>query len=180
MFVHWLICSSPCGICAHCLLQFGTDLFYPYTSRIVKWHIVNHYYNDFSTVPSWCDQFSTKSSLKTPHMGCVFFVIQILTYFQLHSLQCYMQYYDMTVWIWAGNYISFTIAAGLIRLHMPGVKKSRCQEISCVTRASACHHTLNDNHWHHLFKIPAIIGVKSSIITFNLCLQILCIYVLLW
>ena len=36
-----------------------------------------------------------------------------------------MSYYNMTVWIWAGNYISFTIAAGLIRLHMPGVKKSR-------------------------------------------------------
>ena len=35
------------------------------------------------------------------------------------------KYYNMTVWIWAGNYISFTIAAGLIRLHMPGVKKSR-------------------------------------------------------
>ena len=34
-------------------------------------------------------------------------------------------YYNMTVWILAGNYISFTIAAGLIGLHMPGVKKSR-------------------------------------------------------
>ena len=33
--------------------------------------------------------------------------------------------YNMTVWILAGNYISFTIAAGLIRLHMPGIKKSR-------------------------------------------------------
>ena len=33
----------------------------------------------------------------------------------------------MTVWILAGNYISFTIAAGLIRLYMPGVKKSRVQ-----------------------------------------------------
>ena len=33
--------------------------------------------------------------------------------------------YNMTVWILAGNYISFTIAAGLIRLHMPSVKKSR-------------------------------------------------------
>ena len=32
---------------------------------------------------------------------------------------------NITVWILAGNYISFTIAAGLIRLHMPGVKKSR-------------------------------------------------------
>ena len=29
--------------------------------------------------------------------------------------------YSMTVWILAGNYISFTIAAGLISLHMPGV-----------------------------------------------------------
>ena len=33
--------------------------------------------------------------------------------------------YNMIVWILAGNYISFTIAAGLIRLHMPCVKKSR-------------------------------------------------------
>ena len=32
---------------------------------------------------------------------------------------------NMTVWILAENYTSFTIAAGLIRLHMPGVKKYR-------------------------------------------------------
>ena len=31
----------------------------------------------------------------------------------------------MTDWILAGNCMSFTIAAGLIRLHMRGVKKSR-------------------------------------------------------
>ena len=37
----------------------------------------------------------------------------------------YMPYYNMTVWILAENYISFTIEAGLIRLHMPGVKKYR-------------------------------------------------------
>ena len=37
----------------------------------------------------------------------------------------YKSNYNMTVWILAGNYISVTIAAGLIRLHMPGVKKSR-------------------------------------------------------
>ena len=42
-----------------------------------------------------------------------------------HFAQVSMSYYNMTVWILAGNYISFTIAAGLIRLHMPGVKKSR-------------------------------------------------------
>ena len=29
------------------------------------------------------------------------------------------KHYNMTVWILAGNYISFIIAAGLIRLHMP-------------------------------------------------------------
>ena len=34
-------------------------------------------------------------------------------------------YYNMTVWVLAENYISFTMAAGLIRLHMPGVNKSR-------------------------------------------------------
>ena len=36
-------------------------------------------------------------------------------------------YGDIITWLWilAVNYISFTIAAGLIRLHMPGVKKSR-------------------------------------------------------
>ena len=33
--------------------------------------------------------------------------------------------YNMTVWILVGNYISVTIAAGSIRLHMPGVKKPR-------------------------------------------------------
>ena len=31
-------------------------------------------------------------------------------------------HYNMTVWILAGNDINFTIAAGLVRLHMPGGK----------------------------------------------------------
>ena len=44
---------------------------------------------------------------------------------------------------------------------------ARCQEMSCVTRASACHHTLNDKHWHRLLEIPAIFGVKSNITIFN-------------
>ena len=47
-----------------------------------------------------------------------------LTY-RVKPLREYVVNYNMTVWILAGNYISFTIAAGLIRLHMPGVKKSR-------------------------------------------------------
>ena len=31
-------------------------------------------------------------------------------------------YYNMTVWILARNDINLSMAAGLIRLHMPGVK----------------------------------------------------------
>ena len=30
-----------------------------------------------------------------------------------------------------------------------------------------CRHTLNGNHWHRLLEIPAIIGVKNNITTFN-------------
>ena len=33
-----------------------------------------------------------------------------------------MKYYNMTVWILARNDINFSMAAGLIRLYMPGVK----------------------------------------------------------
>ena len=47
-----------------------------------------------------------------------------LTAIKRADIKC-VEYYTMTVWILAGNYISFTIAAGLIRLHMPGVKISR-------------------------------------------------------
>ena len=32
------------------------------------------------------------------------------------------KYYNMTVWILARKEINFSMAAGLIRLHMPGVK----------------------------------------------------------
>ena len=44
---------------------------------------------------------------------------------------------------------------------------ARCQEIPYVTRASACHHALNDNYWHRLLEIPTIIGVESNITIFN-------------
>ena len=47
-----------------------------------------------------------------------------MTPYAIPTPQWVKGYYNMTVWILAGNYISFTIA-GLIRLHMPGVKKSR-------------------------------------------------------
>ena len=38
--------------------------------------------------------------------------------------------------------------------------------ISCVTKTSACYHTLHANHWHCLWKIPPIIAVKSNVTTF--------------
>ena len=51
--------------------------------------------------------------------------------------------YNMNVWILARNDINFAMAAGLFRLRIPGV--------SCVTKASACHHTLHAIHWHCLW-----------------------------
>ena len=53
------------------------------------------------------------------------YIANALELLQSCNKPSYMDYYNMTVWILAGNYISFTIAAGLIRLHMPGVRKSR-------------------------------------------------------
>ena len=69
-------------------------------------------------------------------------------------------YYNMTVWILARNYI--------ISFHDSGLNwatYARCQVISCVTKASACHHTLHANHWHCLWKIPPIVAVKSNVTT---------------
>ena len=51
--------------------------------------------------------------------------------------------YNMTGLIFVGNGINFSIAKGLISLHMP----------ICVTKASVCHHTLNANQWHCNFSI---------------------------
>ena len=46
---------------------------------------------------------------------------------QCHSVDVNLLtgYYNMTVWILARNDINLSMAAGLIRLHMPGVKTSR-------------------------------------------------------
>ena len=54
--------------------------------------------------------------------------------------------------------------------HSSGLNKAisdRRQVISCVTKASVCHHTLNANRLHRLWEIPANIGVKSNIKTYN-------------
>ena len=71
------------------------------------------------------------------HVSNVFLFFKVILKFQGHmepkiadfhpnwGFSNYNSNYNMTVWILAGNYISFTITAGLIRLHMPGVKKSR-------------------------------------------------------
>ena len=67
-----------------------------------------------------------------------------------------------------------TWAAEFVRAMTPdsvaGVRRqanARHQVISCVTKASACHHILHANHWHRLLEILAIIGVKCNITTFN-------------
>ena len=44
---------------------------------------------------------------------------------------------------------------------------ARCQVISCVTKASACHHTRHANHRHRSYEFLAIIGIKDNIKTFN-------------
>ena len=52
--------------------------------------------------------------------------------------------------------------------HSSGLNKdsyARLQVIAWVT--NACHLILNANHWHCLWDIPAIIGIKSNITTFN-------------
>ena len=58
----------------------------------------------------------------------IFFALILILYMgtgRLKASRGLGYYYNMTVWILAGKYINFAIAAGLIRLHMPGVKKSR-------------------------------------------------------
>ena len=46
---------------------------------------------------------------------------KLLNYIPLFYMDI-ITYYNMTVWILARNDINFSMAAGLIRLHMPGVK----------------------------------------------------------
>ena len=55
---------------------------------------------------------------------------------------------------------------------------ARRQIISCVIKASACHHTLHADHWHCLWKIPPIIAVKSNVTTFIQVLRIVVKYVI--
>ena len=45
-----------------------------------------------------------------------------LIFFTKNGRECDVMNYNMTVWILARNDINFSMAAGLIRLHMPGVK----------------------------------------------------------
>ena len=72
--------------------------------------------------------------------------------------------HNMTVWILARNENFF---------HGSGLNKDTYAQrhvISCVMKASACHHTLHYNHWHCLSKIPPIIAVKSN---FTIFIQVL-------
>ena len=51
--------------------------------------------------------------------------VTLLVFVGIIILVTFIKYYNMTVWILARNDINFSMAAGLIRLHMPGVKQSR-------------------------------------------------------
>ena len=55
----------------------------------------------------------------------IFYVFIVLNKVYVLHIQGIIKYYDMNVWISARNDINFSMAAGLIRLHMPGVKWSR-------------------------------------------------------
>ena len=46
----------------------------------------------------------------------------IFSFLEIFGEGVIISYYNMTVWILARNDINFSMAAGLIRLHMPGVK----------------------------------------------------------
>ena len=52
----------------------------------------------------------------------------------------FIAYYNMTAWILAGDGILFFHSSGL-----NWATYARCQVISCVTKASVCHHTFNVN-----------------------------------
>ena len=85
--------------------------------------------------------------------------IYVHTYIHIILLKCFsLLYYNMTVWILAGNGINFFHSSGLNQYTY-----ARCQVISCATKATACHHTLNANHWHRLWEIPAITGAKTTL-----------------
>ena len=49
------------------------------------------------------------------------------------------KYHNMTVWILAGNDINFSLATGLIRLHMPSIKNLVCNENVRLSPYSPCH-----------------------------------------
>ena len=54
----------------------------------------------------------------------------------------------------------------LVGIHLIKATYVRRQLILCVTKASACHHTLYANHRDCLWKIPPIIAGKGNATTF--------------
>ena len=65
----------------------------------------------------------------------------------------YPNHFIMAVWILAGNGINLSIAAVLIRRHIPGV----CNE------GEPCQHTLNANHWRRLRKFQQLLVSKTTL-----------------
>ena len=51
---------------------------------------------------------------------------------ELFRVSITVLYHDMIVWIWAGNFITYSIAAGLIRLVCPASSNIACNEAGRV------------------------------------------------
>ena len=142
--------AEPCYTAAQYILS-GQGLTHTYAVVLLlasRFNIIPHYvrhYNenihDSKVQGSWGQHGARLGPRgpRWPHVGPMNFAIWdialcylttnlprlVLLNWTSGAASSLIEYYNMTVWIWVGNYISFTIAAGLIRLHMPGVKKSR-------------------------------------------------------
>ena len=71
----------------------------------------------------------------------------------------------MLMIVYSSPQVKFVTTLHNIQIQSCEATYSRRRVTSCVTKASACHHTLNANHWYHLWEIPAVIEVKSNITT---------------
>ena len=77
----------------------------------------------FEPTSSRLPQVQVLQSTKAINMRVMVLAIRIYLYYLWPLLLPWINFnYNMTVWILARNDINFSMAAGLIRLHMPGVK----------------------------------------------------------
>ena len=90
------------------------------------------------------------------------------------SILGYTEYYDMAVWVLAGNDCNVSNAAGLIRLYIPGSNNLVCNEGERVSPYSPSQSLTpfmgnSSTHW-----------CQKHNCNLQICLQIHCKYVRLW